>query len=254
MQSVTQQINTQLATLKLSGIRAALSQQSEQPNLYVEQSFEERLCLLLDHEITQRDQRKIDRLTRQAKFRVNGTLAQLDYGASRQLNKTQIRSLAQGEWLRLHQNILITGATGCGKTYLACALGHNHCQQGENVYYFRLKELLEKMFMAQADGSYRKFINKLTSANLLILDDWGLEPLTPQQRSDLLELIDARYDTKSTLIASQLPIENWYDMIGESTHADAILDRLVHGAIKLELKGESMRKKLISLTEADHTS
>jgi DNA replication protein DnaC len=254
MQSVTQQINTQLVTLKLSGIRAALSQQSEQPNLYVEQSFEERLCLLLDHEITQRDQRKIDRLTRQAKFRVNGTLAQLDYGASRQLNKTQIRSLAQGEWLRLHQNILITGATGCGKTYLACALGHNHCQQGENVYYFRLKELLEKMFMAQADGSYRKLINKLTSANLLILDDWGLEPLTPQQRSDLLELIDARYDTKSTLIASQLPIENWYDMIGESTHADAILDRLVHGAIKLELKGESMRKKLISLTEADHTS
>jgi DNA replication protein DnaC len=254
MQSVTQQINTQLATLKLSGIRAALSQQSEQPNLYVEQSFEERLCLLLDHEITQRDQRKIERLTRQAKFRVNGTLAQLDYGASRQLNKTQIRSLAQGEWLRLHQNILITGATGCGKTYLACALGHNHCQQGENVYYFRLKELLEKMFMAQADGSYRKLINKLTSANLLILDDWGLEPLTPQQRSDLLELIDARYDTKSTLIASQLPIENWYDMIGESTHADAILDRLVHGAIKLELKGESMRKKLISLTEADHTS
>jgi DNA replication protein DnaC len=254
MQSVTQQINTQLVTLKLSGIRAALSQQSEQPNLYVEQSFEERLCLLLDHEITQRDQRKIDRLTRQAKFRVNGTLAQLNYGASRQLNKTQIRSLAQGEWLRLHQNILITGATGCGKTYLACALGHNHCQQGENVYYFRLKELLEKMFMAQADGSYRKFINKLTSANLLILDDWGLEPLTPQQRSDLLELIDARYDTKSTMIASQLPIENWYDMIGESTHADAILDRLVHGAIKLELKGGSMRKKLNSLTEADHTS
>jgi DNA replication protein DnaC len=254
MPSVTQQINTQLATLKLSGIRAALSQQSEQPNLYVEQSFEERLCLLLDHEITQRDQRKIERLTRQAKFRVNGTLAQLDYGASRQLNKTQIRSLAQGEWLRLHQNILITGATGCGKTYLACALGHNHCQQGENVYYFRLKELLEKMFMAQADGSYRKLINKLTSANLLILDDWGLEPLTPQQRSDLLELIDAKYDTKSTLIASQLPIENWYDMIGESTHADAILDRLVHGAIKLELKGESMRKKLNSLTEADHTS
>ena len=154
----------------------------------------------------------------------------------------QIRSLAQGEWLCLHQNILITGATGCGKTYLACALGHNHCQQGENVYYFRLKELLEKMFMAQADGSYRKLINKLTSANLLILDDWGLEPLTPQQRSDLLELIDARYDTKSTLIASQLPIEKWYKMIGESTHADAILDRLVHGAIKLELKGGSMRK------------
>ena len=110
------------------------------------------------------------------------------------------------------------------------------------------------MFLAQADGSYRKLINKLSSANLLILDDWGLEPLTAQQRSDLLELIDARYNTKSTLIASQLPIANWYEMIGESTHADAILDRLVHGAIKLELKGESMRKKLNFLTDADHSS
>jgi len=110
------------------------------------------------------------------------------------------------------------------------------------------------MFLAQADGSYRKLINKLSSASLLILDDWGLEPLTAQQRSDLLELIDARYDTKSTLIASQLPIANWYEMIGESTHADAILDRLVHGSIKLELKGESMRKKLNSLTDADHSS
>ncbi len=254
MKNVTQQVNNQLGQLKLNGIRDALLQQNEQPNLYVEQSFEERLSLLLDHEITQREQRKIERLTRQAKFRVGGTLAQLDYGASRQLNKSQIRSLAQGEWLRLHQNILITGATGCGKTYLACALGHNHCQQGQSVHYFRLKELLEKMFLAQADGSYRKLIHKLSSANLLILDDWGLEPLTAQQRSDLLELIDARYDTKSTLIASQLPIENWYKMIGESTHADAILDRLVHGAIKLELKGESMRKKRNSLTDDDHSS
>jgi DNA replication protein DnaC len=209
---------------------------------------------LLDHEITQLHQRKIDQLTRQATFKVNGTLAQLNYGVSRQINKTQICSLAQGEWLRLHQNIPITGATACGKIYLACALGHHHCQQGENVYYFRLKELLEKILMAQADGSYQKLINTLTSANLLILKHWGLEPLTGKQYSDLLELIDARYDTKSTLIASQLPIENWYDMIEESTYANAILDQLVHGAIKLEFKGRSMRKKLNSLTEADHTS
>lgn len=109
------------------------------------------------------------------------------------------------------------------------------------------------MYLAQAEGSYRKLINKLSSASLLVLDDWGLDPLTVQQRSDLLELMDARYDTKSTLIASQLPIENWYDMIGESTHADAILDRLVHGAIKLELKGESMRKKRNALTASDHS-
>lgn len=250
MKTVYQQLNN----LKLSGMRDALKQQTEQPNAYVELAFEERLALLLDNEITQRDNRKIERLTRQAKFRVSAQLAQLDYQSSRQINKAQIRSLGQGEWLRLHQNILITGATGCGKTYLACALGYNHCQQGESVYYFRLKELLEKMYLAQADGSYRKLINKLSSASLLILDDWGLEPLTVQQRSDLLELIDARYDTKSTMISSQLPIENWYEMIGESTHADAILDRLVHGSIKLELKGESMRKKLNSLTPPDHLS
>ncbi|MEJ6080882.1 IS21-like element helper ATPase IstB, partial [Vibrio sp. 1-Bac 57] len=198
MKTVYQQLNN----LKLSGMRDALKQQTEQPNAYVELAFEERLALLLDNEITQRDNRRIERLTRQAKFRVSAQLAQLDYQSSRQINKVQIRSLGQGEWLRLHQNILITGATGCGKTYLACALGYNHCQQGESVYYFRLKELLEKMYLAQADGSYRKLINKLSSASLLILDDWGLEPLTVQQRSDLLELIDARYDTKSTMISS----------------------------------------------------
>jgi DNA replication protein DnaC len=248
MKAIYQQLNN----LKLNGIRDALIQQVEQPNAYVELGFEERLALLLDNEGTQRENRKIERLMRQAKFRIRAELAQLDFQASRQINKAQIRSLGQGEWLRLHQNILITGATGCGKTYLACALGTNHCQQGESVYYFRLKELLEKMYLAQADGSYRKLINKLSTASLLILDDWGLEPLTVQQRSDLLELIDARYDSKSTLISSQLPIENWYEMIGESTHADAILDRLVHGAIKIELKGESMRKKLNCLTHPDH--
>lgn len=249
-----QQIYQQLSDLNLSGIREALRLQLDQPQLYNEQSFEERLSLLLDYEFTQRSQRKITRLIRQAKFRVSADLAQLNYHADRQLKKAQIRSLAQGEWLRLHQNILLTGSTGCGKTYLACALGHQHCQQGQTVIYYRLKELLEKMYLAQAEGSYRKFINKLTKANLLILDDWGLEPLSVQQRSDLLELIDARYDSKSTLIASQLPIENWYEMIGESTHADAILDRIVHGSIKIELQGESMRKKLNSLTHADHSS
>jgi DNA replication protein DnaC len=249
-----QQIYQQLNTLKLSGIRDALIQQTEQPNNYSELEFTERLTLLLDNELNQRDKRKIERLTRQAKFRVRAELANLNYRANRNLNKALIRSLAQGEWLRLHQNILITGATGCGKTYLACALGNQHCQQGYSVYYFRLKELLEKMYLTQAEGSYRKFINKLATADLLILDDWGLEPLNVQQRSDLLELIDARYDTKSTMISSQLPQEHWYEMIGESTHADAILDRLVHGSIKIELQGESMRKVINNLTDGDHSS
>lgn len=244
----------QLRQLKLSGVKAALQQQTEQVSLYLEQSFEERLSLLLAHEITGREQRRVERLTHQAKFRLRANLNDMDYSVNRQLSKDKVRSLAQGEWLKQSHNLLITGATGCGKTYLSCALGHHHCQQEYSVYYFRLKELLEKLFMAQADGSYRKQINKLKSCDLLILDDWGLEPLNAQQRSDLLELIDARYDVKSTMITSQLPVANWYDMIGESTHADAILDRLIHGSIKLELKGESMRKRLNKLTDADHVS
>jgi DNA replication protein DnaC len=203
-----QQLNQQLTELKLTGLRDVLRQQNEQLSLYSEQSVEERLTRLLSQALLQRDTRKIDRLTQQAKFRVRATLEQLNYHADRQLNKAQLRSLAQGEWLRLHQNILITGSAGCGKTYLACALGHSHCQQGYSLLYFRLKELLEKLMLAQADGSYRSFITKISKATLLIIDDWGLAPLTVQQRGDLLELIDARYDTKSTLIASQLPIEN----------------------------------------------
>lgn len=247
-------LNQQLTQLKLSGIKMALERQSQQPSLYGEQSFEERLSLLLAQEIDGRAQRRIERLTRQAKFRLSAQLSQIDYRHPRGLSQDKVRSLAQGEWLNHHQNLLITGATGCGKTYLSCALGHHYCQMNRSVHYFRLKELLEKLYLAQADGSYRKLVNQLKSCDLLILDDWGLEPLNAQQRSDLLEIIDARYDVHSTLITSQLPVEHWYEMIGESTHADAILDRLVHGSIKLELAGESMRKRSNNLTDADHSS
>jgi DNA replication protein DnaC len=247
-------INQQLNELNLSGIKLALQRQLEQPNLYNEQSFEERLSLLLTNEIDARNERKISRLIKQAKFRVSALIGDLTITKERNIDPSEVRSLAQGGWVKRHQNMLVTGATGCGKTYLACAFGHEHCQQGLSVFYVRLKELLESLFLAQADGSYRKLIFKLAKFDLLILDDWGLEPLTAQQRSDLLELIDARYDKKSTLIVSQLPIENWYKMIGESTHADAILDRLVHSSVKINLKGESMRKRLNNLTDGDHLS
>ena len=241
-----------LNQLKLAGVRQALKQQQTQPALYQELSFEERLCLLLEQELQGRGQRRIERLVTQARFRHKANLAQLDHRPQRNLDKGFIRSLAQGQWLDLHQNLLITGATGCGKTYLACALGHHHCQQGRSVHYFRLKQLLETLYLAQADGSYRRVLSKLASSELLILDDWGLGPLTPQQRSDLLELVDARHGHHATLVASQLPLEHWYPMIGESTHADAILDRLVHGSLRIELQGESLRKTGVSLTDADH--
>jgi DNA replication protein DnaC len=247
MQELTQQLNQ----LKLAGMRDALEQQLTQANTYAELSFTERLQLLFAHELTQREQRRIERLTRQAKFRQKAEVADIQYKASRNIDKAQIRTLNQSEWLEHAHNLVITGATGCGKTYIACALGAEHCRQGKTVYYFRLKELLEQMYLAQAEGSYRKLVSRLIKADLLIIDDWGLEPLNANQRSDLLELIDGRYDHHSTLIISQLPITSWYEMIGESTHADAILDRLVHRSIKIELEGESMRKITNSLTHGD---
>lgn len=247
-----QQLHQYLSQLNLTGVREALERQQQQSNLYSEMSFAERLTLLLEDELTRRTQRKVERLTRQARFRVKATIAAIDYQARRNLSKQQIIEVTQHDWLEQKQNLILTGATGCGKTWLSCAIGHHYCSQGQTVFYFRLKELLEKMYLAQADGSYRKLITKLSQAALLILDDWGLEPLNQEQRSDLLELIDLRYESKSTIISSQLPIEHWFQMIGESTFADAILDRLLHSSVKIELKGESMRKSQKSLTEGDH--
>ncbi|WP_032116571.1 IS21-like element helper ATPase IstB [Candidatus Arsenophonus nilaparvatae] len=241
----------QLTVLKLNALRDALRNQSAQPNTYQELGFEERLSLLVAEELTNRENRKAERLIKQAKFRLNAELSELDYRSSRGIEKTLIRSLSQGSWLNLKQNLLLTGATGSGKTYLACALGHNACRQGYKVYYFRLKSLMELCYQGHADGRYSKLLTKLNHTDLLLLDDWGLEPLSSEQRSDLLEIIDLMYQKGSVIVVSQLPIENWYKMIGDSTHADAILDRLVHGSIKLELKGESMRKIQTLLTDGD---
>lgn len=241
----------QLMELKLPGFRDALKNQMAQPGAYQELGFEERLSLLAAEELTCRENRKAERLIKQAKFRLNAELSKLDYRSSRGLEKAQIRSLSQGSWLGLKQNLLLTGATGSGKTYLACALGHHACRHGHKVYYYRLKALMELCYQGHADGRYSKLLTKLNHSDLVIMDDWGLEPLSSEQRSDLLEIVDLMYQRGSVIVVSQLPVESWYKMIGDSTHADAILDRLIHGSIKLELKGESMRKMQTSLTEGD---
>lgn len=244
-------VDEQLSQLHLSGMKQALAQQQEQSMLYQDMSFEERLQLLLSHELVQREQRKINRLEKQARFRLSGQVEQIDYRVSRGFNKAQVRQLLEGHWLSHQQNLLLTGAAGCGKSYLACALGRYFIRQGMAVRYYRLKTLLEAMRLAQADGSYPKLLEQLNNVAILILDDWGMEMLDATERSNLLEIVDTRHGRVSTIVASQLPVDKWYGMIGEATFAEAILDRLIHRAVRVTLTGESMRKQGANLTHAD---
>jgi len=246
------QMLSQLRTLKLSGIADALALQWDQPNTYDDLSFDERLALLVNQEVTSRDNKRLQRLLKAARFKLLATLADVDYTHPRGLMKTQIATLQTGEWLFKKRNLLITGPTGCGKTFLACAMGNYACHQGMSVRYFRATRLFEMLTIAHGDGSYLKLINQLAKADVLIIDDWGLEKLTLSQRNDLLEIMEDRHATKSTLVTSQLPTTKWHAYIGDATLADAILDRLLHNSHKLELKGESMRKMMSSLTDDEH--
>ena len=241
----------QLRDLKLGGMAAALESQHEQISTYEGLSFTERLTLLVDQERLLRDQRKRDRLIRQAQLKLAASVADIDYQHPRNINKSQIAQLAQPDWLDRGQNLLMTGPCGSGKTYLACALGHNACLHGYSVRYYRLSRMMLDLTQSKADGSYRQRLKQLAKIQLLILDDWGLEPLQPAQRHDLLEIMDDRHGQTSTVMISQLPTEQWYSSIGDNTLADAILDRLMHNAHRLNLKGESMRKKQADLTNVN---
>jgi DNA replication protein DnaC len=243
------ELTQQLNNLRLSTMTHSLMLQEEQPQLYSDLSFHDRLSLLLGEEISTREQRKVDRLVKQAKFRLAAHPSQIDYRSSRGIEKSKIRSLLEGHWLQHHQNLIFTGATGCGKTYLGCAIGHYFCQQGIAVRYFRIKGLQEQLRQVHGEGSYPRFLAQLNKTPILILDDWGMETLTSQQRSDLLDIIDARHGQGSIIIMSQLSVAKWHELIGEATYADAIMDRLIHRAERFELEGESMRKVAISLTE-----
>lgn len=238
-----QTLINQLNALRLTGMAEAIKQQQDQPTTYSELGFIERLSLLINNEMTVRDQRKITRLLKQAKLRVSGHPNDLDYSGTRGLHKEVVAQLLSFDWIQQHHNVLIEGPTGTGKTHLACVLGQAACQRGISVRYLRSSRLLDNLALAHADGSYGALISQLQKTNLLIIDDWGLDVLKRTQRTDLLEVIEDRHDRGSTLITSQLPTQHWHEVIGDPTLADAILDRLLHNAHKLTLKGESMRKK-----------
>ena len=233
---------SKLNQLKLYGIVEALSEQN-QSTMYAELSFEERLGLLVDREITARDNRRLTNLLRGARLRYsNACTEEIDFRTPRGLAKDVIISLAQNGWVKGKQNVIITGPTGTGKTFMACALANSACRSGHSAYYVRLPRLLQEMNIARGDGSYGKLLTRIAKYVLLVIDDWGLAKLSEKERRDLLEILEDRHGISSTIIASQIPTDKWHDIIGDPTIADAVLDRLVHNAHMIALKGESMRK------------
>ena len=233
-----QQVIEQLNALKLTGMAAALLHQREQPDIHA-LPFEQRLGLLVEREIIERDNRRLSRLLKTAKLRVPACVEEVDYRHPRGIDRAYFTELTHGHWIERKQNLCLTGSTGTGKTWLACAFGNQACRQGYSVRYLRVPRIFELLRIAHGDGSYPRLMSQFAKTDLLILDDWGIQKMNSAQRNDLMEVIEDRHGLKSTLIASQLPIEHWHDYIGEATLADAILDRLLHNAHRLPLKGAS---------------
>jgi DNA replication protein DnaC len=238
---LTQPLLDKLSSLRLTGFRQALEEQREMAH-YGELSFEERLGLLVDRECTRRENNRLQRLLKAARFHQQACIEDLDLAPSRGLDRRLVLELAEGQWVRHHLNAIVLGPTGAGKSYLACALGQAACRQHLSVRYVRTSRLLDELTHAHADGSYPKLLHTLARVDLLIFDDWMRDALTAKQTRDLLEVLDDRYGRRSTLLAGQVPVAEWHSRFPDPTLADAILDRLVHNAYRLELKGESQRK------------
>jgi DNA replication protein DnaC len=231
---------TKLHAMKLSAMAEAMERQLGSSE-HVQLSFEERIGLLVDAEWARREERKLTRRLQLAKLRHAASLEDLDFRASRGLDRQVVLSLAQCGWIREGLNVLITGLTGTGKSYLACALAERACRSGFSAHYSRTARLVHDLAVARGDGSYSRALSRLAKIDLLVLDDWLLAPLKESERRDLLEVIEDRHERRSTLITSQLPVKAWHDALGEPTIADSICDRLIHGAHQIDLKGKSMR-------------
>jgi DNA replication protein DnaC len=240
----------QLNTMKMYGLSRALQEQLAKED-FNKLAFDERIGMLIDREYNDRENRKLTRRLQQARLREKACVEDIDYRHPRGLDKSVINRLSTCQWVVKHQNVIITGLTGVGKTYLSCALADKACREGYTAMYRRLPRLLYEVLQARADGSYTKMLARIAKTDLLVIDDWGLSPIDESQRRDLLEVIEDRHQSRSTIVTSQLPPKKWHAYIGDPTVADAILDRLVHNAHKIELKGESIRKTKSSLDKEE---
>ena len=231
-----------LKEMRLKGMATAYEDQMQTPDV-ASLSFDDRLGLLVDREQTERENRRLKTRLTKAKLKQQASMEDIDYSGRRELDKTHLLDLGSCRWLKEHNNLLVTGGTGVGKTYIACALAQKACREGFTSLYLRLPRLFGDLTIAKGDGRYSKLLMRYSKVDLIILDDWGISPMTGENRRDLLEILDDRYEKKSTLITSQLPVDKWHRYLEDPTLADAILDRVVHNAYRIEMGGESIRKR-----------
>ena len=245
---LNEQTFEKLYALQLTGMAEALKDQMGRTDMDG-LTFEERFSMLVDAQHLFRENKRMKRLLENAKLKLAASIEDIDYRSPRGLDKSVMLSLASCDWVRKHRNVIIVGPTGSGKTFLSCALAHKACREGMTAFYLRTPKLYYTLAMARADGSYARVLAKLARTSVIILDDLGMAALADSERRDLLEVIEDRHGSASTIITSQLPVEHWHEVIGDPTIADALLDRLVHNAHKINLKGESMRKRKAALTQ-----